>query len=76
MPKAFYDGTTGIPLIDSTIHKLLRSGYNHHIERLMVSEILCCYAKFIPTMYINGSWKCILMPTMGDGAQCIWHVAI
>ncbi|MBU3743294.1 MAG: hypothetical protein FGM61_01940 [Sediminibacterium sp.] len=36
MPKAFYDGTTGIPPIDSTIHKLLRSGYNHHIERLMV----------------------------------------
>lgn len=36
MPTAFYDGTTGIPPIDSTIHKLLRSGYNHHIERLMV----------------------------------------
>ncbi|NDA61661.1 MAG: cryptochrome/photolyase family protein [Chitinophagia bacterium] len=36
MPEAFYDGTTGIPPIDSTIQKLLRSGYNHHIERLMV----------------------------------------
>lgn len=36
IPPAFYTGTTGLPPIDSTIKKLLRSGYNHHIERLMV----------------------------------------
>ncbi len=36
MPKSFYDGSTGIAPIDSTIQKLLDSGYNHHIERLMV----------------------------------------
>ena len=36
IPKAFYTGTTGLPPIDSTIKKLLLSGYNHHIERLMV----------------------------------------
>ena len=36
MPSAFYDGTTGIPPVDTVIHKLLRTGYCHHIERLMV----------------------------------------
>ncbi len=36
IPKSFYTGTTGLPPIDSTIKKLLHSGYNHHIERLMV----------------------------------------
>ncbi len=36
MPKSFYDGTTGIPPIDETIKKVLKTGYAHHIERLMV----------------------------------------
>lgn len=36
MPAAFYNGTTGIAPIDISIKKLLESGYNHHIERLMV----------------------------------------
>ena len=36
MPKSFYDGTTGIAPIDDTIQRILRTGYCHHIERLMV----------------------------------------
>ncbi|SEF55887.1 deoxyribodipyrimidine photolyase-related protein [Halpernia humi] len=36
MPKSFYDGSTGIPPIDETIKKVLKTGYCHHIERLMV----------------------------------------
>ena len=36
MPAAFYDGTTGIPLIDRVIKQTLADGYCHHIERLMV----------------------------------------
>jgi deoxyribodipyrimidine photolyase-related protein len=36
MPQSFYNGTTGIDPIDISIKKLLESGYNHHIERLMV----------------------------------------
>lgn len=36
MPAAFYDGTTGIPPIDRVIHQVLREGWCHHIERLMV----------------------------------------
>lgn len=36
MPAAFYDGTTGITPIDNCIHRILETGYCHHIERLMV----------------------------------------
>jgi deoxyribodipyrimidine photolyase-related protein len=36
MPAALYDGSTGIDPVDHVIHKVLRSGYCHHIERLMI----------------------------------------
>ena len=36
IPKSFYDGTTGIPPVDETIKKVLKTGYCNHIERLMV----------------------------------------
>lgn len=34
--KAFYEGSTGVLPIDSTIAKLQKNGYLHHIERLML----------------------------------------
>jgi len=36
MPSSFYDGTTGIDPVDDTIRRVLKTGYCHHIERLMV----------------------------------------
>ncbi len=36
MPFAFYHGTTGIDPLDDTIQRVLKTGYCHHIERLMV----------------------------------------
>ena len=36
IPASFYDGSTGIAPLDSTIKKVLHTGYCHHIERLMV----------------------------------------
>ncbi|NOD48119.1 MULTISPECIES: cryptochrome/photolyase family protein [unclassified Ruegeria] len=36
IPRAFYDGTTGIDPLDDTIKRVLETGYCHHIERLMV----------------------------------------
>lgn len=36
IPASFYDGTTGIEPIDQTIKKILKTGYCHHIERLMI----------------------------------------
>lgn len=36
MPDSFYDGATGIDPIDDVIRRILKTGYCHHIERLMV----------------------------------------
>lgn len=36
MPAAFYNATTGIPPVDRVIRQVLRDGWCHHIERLMV----------------------------------------
>ncbi|WP_171241517.1 cryptochrome/photolyase family protein [Ruegeria sp. HKCCA5491] len=36
LPRSFYDGTTGIDPLDDTIKRVLKTGYCHHIERLMI----------------------------------------
>ena len=36
IPTSFYEATTGIEPIDTTIKKLINTAYNHHIERLMI----------------------------------------
>ena len=36
IPRSFWTGDTGIAPIDITIKKILKTGYCHHIERLMV----------------------------------------
>ncbi len=48
IPQSFYDGTTGIAPIDITIKKLLKTGYCHHIERLMVLGNFMLLCEFDP----------------------------
>lgn len=36
LTESWYTGTTGLPILDDTIRKVVRYGYVHHIERLMV----------------------------------------
>lgn len=48
IPKSFYTGTTGIYPIDQTIKKVLRTGYCHHIERLMVLGNFMVLCEFDP----------------------------
>jgi deoxyribodipyrimidine photolyase-related protein len=48
MPQSFYDGTTGIAPIDRVIRLLLREGYCHHIERLMVLGNFFLLCRFHP----------------------------
>lgn len=48
IPKSFYDGTTGIEPIDITIKKILKTGYCHHIERLMVLGNFMLLCEFDP----------------------------
>ena len=48
IPASFYDGTTGILPVDQTIHKVLKTGYCHHIERLMVLGNFMLLCEFDP----------------------------
>lgn len=48
IPSSFYDGTTGIVPIDITIKKILKTGYCHHIERLMVLGNFMLLCEFDP----------------------------
>lgn len=48
IPPSFYNGTTGIIPIDTTIRKLLKTGYAHHIERLMVLGNFMLLCEFDP----------------------------
>lgn len=49
LPSSFWDGTTGIPPVDETIKKVLKTGYAHHIERLMVLGNFMFLCEFSPT---------------------------
>ncbi len=48
IPASFYDGTTGIEPIDQTIKKVLKTGYCHHIERLMILGNFMLLCEFDP----------------------------
>jgi deoxyribodipyrimidine photolyase-related protein len=48
IPSSFYDGSTGIVPIDQTIKEVLKTGYCHHIERLMVLGNFMLLCEFDP----------------------------
>lgn len=48
IPASFYTGTTGILPVDLTIKKVLKTGYCHHIERLMVLGNFMLLCEFDP----------------------------
>lgn len=48
IPESFWNGTTGILPIDETIKKVLKTGYCHHIERLMVLGNFMLLCEFDP----------------------------
>lgn len=48
IPKSFYDGTTGIDPLDSSIKKVSDTGYIHHIERLMIVGNFMLLCEFDP----------------------------
>jgi len=48
LPKSFWTGTTGIEPVDTTIGKVLATGYCHHIERLMVLGNFMLLCEFDP----------------------------
>ena len=48
IPPSFYTGNTGIEPIDDSIKKVLKTGYLHHIERLMVLGNFMMLCEFDP----------------------------
>jgi deoxyribodipyrimidine photolyase-related protein len=48
IPANFWTGETGIAPIDTTIKKILQTGYCHHIERLMVLGNFMLLCEFDP----------------------------
>ncbi len=48
IPPSFWTGTTGINPIDIVIKKVLKTGYSHHIERLMVLGNFMLLCEFDP----------------------------
>ncbi len=48
IPPQFWDGTTGILPVDQTIKKVLKTGYCHHTERLMVVGNFMLLCEFDP----------------------------
>ncbi|TCI94986.1 cryptochrome/photolyase family protein [Tenacibaculum sp. M341] len=48
IPAPFYTGTTGILPVDNIIKKILKTGYAHHIERLMVLGNFMLLCEFDP----------------------------
>ena len=48
IPSSFYSGTTGIEPLDDTIHKINKSGYANHIERLMIVGNFMLLCEFDP----------------------------
>ena len=48
IPPSFYTGKTGIYPVDNVIKKVLKTGYCHHIERLMVLGNFMVLCEFDP----------------------------
>lgn len=48
IPASFWDGNTGIPPVDIIIKRILKTGYCHHIERLMVLGNFMLLCEFDP----------------------------
>ncbi len=48
IPASFWSGTTGIEPLDTTIKRVLDTGYCHHIERLMVLGNFMLLCEFDP----------------------------
>lgn len=71
IPRSFYTGTTGIEPVDQIIQKLLKTGYNHHIERLMVLGNFMLLCEFDPNavyqwfmeMYVD-SYDWVMVPNV------------
>jgi deoxyribodipyrimidine photolyase-related protein len=76
LPSSFYNGTTGIKPVDDIIKKVLKYGYTHHIERLMILGNFMCLCEIDPNdiyqwfmeMYID-SYDWVMVPNVYGMSQ-------
>lgn len=76
IPIAFYSGKTGIAPVDDAIAALQATGYNHHIQRLMILGNFMLLCEFNPdevyewfmTMYID-SYDWVMVPNVYGMSQ-------
>ena len=76
IPDSFYNASTGIPPIDDCINKVLKTSYNHHIERLMVLGNFMLLCEFDPDevykwfmeMYIDA-YDWVMVPNVYGMSQ-------
>lgn len=76
LPSSFWTAQTGILPIDITIRKILRTGYCHHIERLMVLGNFMLLCEFDPNdvyrwfmeMFID-SYDWVMVPNVYGMSQ-------
>jgi deoxyribodipyrimidine photolyase-related protein len=76
LPQSYWTGTTGIIPVDDTIHKAIRYGYTHHIERLMVMGNFMLLSEINPdevytwfmSMYIDA-YDWVMVPNVYGMSQ-------
>ncbi len=76
MPECFYKGTTGIDPVDIVINNIIKYGYCHHIERLMIigNFMLLCRIhpdhvyKWFMEMFID-SYDWVMVPNVYGMSQ-------
>ncbi len=76
IPDSFYKATTGIDPLDQVIRKVLKTGYCHHIERLMVLGNFMLLCEFDPDevyrwfmeMFIDA-WDWVMVPNVYGMSQ-------
>lgn len=76
IPDSFWKGETGIHPVDTVIKRVLKTGYSHHIERLMVLGNFMLLCEFDPDevyrwfmeMYID-SYDWVMVPNVYSMTQ-------
>ncbi len=76
LPRAFWTGETGLSPVDNVVQKVLRIGWCHHIERLMVlgSALLLCEAhpdevySFFSALFVDA-YDWVMVPNVYGMSQ-------
>lgn len=83
--KSWYNGTTGVPVVDNAITDAFKYGYLHHIRRLMIMANYMTLCKLHPDLIYKwmyefslDSWdwvmvfNCYSMGSYSDGGVATW----